>query len=268
VFRRKEKLFFSFLFLALFFFACCRLFFLRKTALDSISSYLLAPFLIVNNYTIEPVRNKIKDIKRLCTISGKYDDMEKLYEDLRQQYIEQISTNYYFDQVKELVDFKKRYNNENAVLAKVIFRLISNERQEILINKGENASVKKDMVAVYKNCLLGRVVEIFPYYSRVVLITDKKSNVASCCQKTKAEGICQGQNETDKLLLLYVNHLSTLKKDDYVLSSGQGLIFPQGFALGRIDSFEKQGLCYLIELKPLIDVSKVDSCFVLQKGEY
>jgi cell shape-determining protein MreC len=64
-----------------------------------------------------------------------------------------------------------------------------------------------------------------------------------------------------------VSHLASVKEAEMVVSSGEGLVFPQGFALGRIKMIEPDGLYTKIEIEPLIDLLTIDYCMLMKKGE-
>ena len=52
-----------------------------------------------------------------------------------------------------------------------------------------------------------------------------------------------------------------------VLSSGTGLLYPQGLCLGTITSFAKNDVDYAITLKPLIDLEKLEYCFLISAAD-
>ncbi len=58
-----------------------------------------------------------------------------------------------------------------------------------------------------------------------------------------------------------------MQKNDLVISSGQGMVFPRGFGLGRIRYFTADGVNYTTRLSPLLNLKKLDYCYLLQKGE-
>ena len=71
----------------------------------------------------------------------------------------------------------------------------------------------------------------------------------------------------DTARLLHVDRLHELKVDDVLVSSGEGLIFPQGFLLGKISSFEPDGIHFLVTIEPIIDLYAIDYCYIIQKGQ-
>jgi rod shape-determining protein MreC len=131
-----------------------------------------------------------------------------------------------------------------------------------LVDKGESSGIKKDMVAIYKFQILGRVTEAFSWYSKILLITDKKSKVAAYTNNTSAPGIVVGQNKTDTYQMVYTSHMHKIEPNDFIISSGQGLIFPEGFCLGKIKKHKVKGLYYKITVEPLIDFNTLQYCLL------
>jgi rod shape-determining protein MreC len=137
----------------------------------------------------------------------------------------------------------------------------------VFIDRGASKGVQPNMVALYKNCLIGRVSEVYPSYSKVLLITDKTCKIAALCGTTKSSGIHEGLNKKDYCTLNYVSHLCTLEEGELVISSGEGLVFPQGFGLGKIKSFTRKGLFYDVVIEPLVDLKNIEYVYIIQKGE-
>ncbi len=168
---------------------------------------------------------------------------------------------------QELVEFKQRYNFTQALLAQVLVKNFSPQSHFFLIDKGSNSGAQKDMVVIYKDCLIGRVSEVYPHYSKVVLISDQSCKVAAYCAQSKATGIYQGSNEEWSARLDHVSHLSSLEMGELILSSGDGLIFPRGFGLGKIKNYQTEGLFHQVSIEPLVDLHAINHCYVVHKGE-
>ena len=256
--------------IALLFFAGHRFFFFKSGNFEKISSCVLYPFLWIYQGTVDPLNQFFKNRKTLSQVRHELQEMHRAYDDLQAENIMLQSQGFYEQEIEELISFKKRYEYGRMLCAHIIFRIISSEEQMIFVDKGSVAGITKDMVAVYKNCLIGRVAEVYPYYCKVFLITDKRCQISSFCAATKTKGIYEGCNRTDKAFLQFVEHFQKLEKDELLLSNGEGLIFPQGFGLGKIKNFNKQKheLYYSVEVEPLVDLENLSYCFLLQKGNY
>lgn len=57
-----------------------------------------------------------------------------------------------------------------------------------------------------------------------------------------------------------------MQEGDLVLSSGEGLIFPRGFALGNVKHYQVNGLLHDVIVEPLINLETINYCYVIQKG--
>ncbi len=108
------------------------------------------------------------------------------------------------------------------------------------------------MIAVYKGCLLGRVCEVYPWFSKLELITDKSCKIAAHGLLSKASGIYQGTNSESLAQLNHVSHLAMLQDNDVLISSGEGLVFPRGFGLGKIKRFHVDGLFFYLMFSRLL----------------
>ena len=62
----------------------------------------------------------------------------------------------YAKDTEEVRQFAQRYETEQSKLAHVLVRQLNDQQQSYLVDAGSNQGVTVDMVAVFKNCLLGR----------------------------------------------------------------------------------------------------------------
>jgi rod shape-determining protein MreC len=166
----------------------------------------------------------------------------------------------------ELIAFKKRYQLENAFVAQVLGVTCNDYEQTMLVTGGSRDGITKNMVALAHHNLLGKVVEVYPWYSKVQLITDAKCKVSVYCAESGATGIYHGTNTTVSSVE-HVSHLETVYQGDLIVSSGKGLIFPQGFVLGTITSVVKHDLSYHITVTPLVDAATLSYCLLISKAD-
>ena len=127
------------------------------------------------------------------------------------------------------------YENVRPVtIAQVILKHCTEHEHFFLINAGSSKGVKVDMVVVSNRVLIGKVVAVYPWYSKVVLISDKQSKIASFIGQETVTAIYQGYNDEKEGELIFVSNYDQLVDHELVISSGQGMIYPYGFALGMV----------------------------------
>lgn len=223
------------------------------------------PFLVIEQKIVQPIQHWFLWRRGVGDLQVLTEKLLHERDELRAQIIALEASQDYIKDCQELIDFKKRYNNSSAIIAQVLLRVISDQQQFFFVNAGSDKGVCKDMVAVYHNNLVGRIDEVYRRYCKVILITDKDCCVAATCAQTGARGIYRGCNSQAENVLEYVNHFDALQEDDLVLSLGDGMIFPRGFALGKIKKYRLQNVTYHIIVQPLIDFSSLSFCMLINR---
>jgi len=143
-------------------------------------------------------------------------------------------------------------------------------KDTIIIDKGKAHDVRKDMVVISGNGLVGRVRESGWSISRVLLITDRDSVVGAIVQRTRDEGAVVGMGRggvTPPLLVMkYLELSSNVNKGDKVISSGFSGIFEKGILIGEVVSVEKDasGLYLNARIEPEVDVMRLEEVLVMK----
>ena len=251
-----------FVFTAVFFFIVNRVFVFSPTTVERVSSMILYPFLHLQRTVVNSMNTWVYNRKTAAQLRKELVQVMLERDELYAENVALKTTGVYAEQIKELLEFKERYE-QDQIIAHILLRHIGKDAHYILVDAGEKKGIAVDMPVIYKNNLLGRVVEVWPWYSKVILTTDATCKVSAECTDTKIRGIHQGDNKTQQTLLTHVSHLLQLKKNDLIISSGEGLIFPRGFALGNIEDFEVQGLQYKITIRPPLSIHCLDCCAIL-----
>ncbi len=103
----------------------------------------------------------------------------------------------------------------------------------ILIERGTNHGVRRNLAVISAEGLFGRVIEVSRNLSRVLLVTDYTSRVPVYVVEARVRTILAGNN-TNQPRLLYIPEEHNIKQGMEVLSSGNGRIFPPGLPVGRV----------------------------------
>ncbi len=240
--------------------------------LESYLAYLAHPFIFIQKNISSTVDNftlKHKSYSELVDSLEKYISHN---DNLIQENIELRAFIAEHNLKDELIEFKQKYEqaNINGIIAQIVFKQISSNGHFFIIDVGSNKGAYIDMAVVYRDMLVGRISEVYPGWSKVLLITDRDCKVACMVARTQVKGIHEGYCEVDKTSLNFVGHLSDVKPDDFIISSGEGLIFPQGFGVAKVETVQNSefmnGIYYQISAKPIIELDKLNYCYVIQKS--
>jgi rod shape-determining protein MreC len=262
----KKIIVYSVLISAILFFGYRTVYVSSPGVLEKVSSILCYPVLVAQRFIAQPIARLFLTNKTEKELRTELNKLYKKQEALMAENIELRASFVYAQDIKEVHEFKKKYAHYNPSIAAILARHISDQEHYFLVNAGSQHTIKKDMVAMYNNCLLGRVTEVYPWYSKVQLITDKACGIAAYCSHTKTKGIHQGLNVQNKTELTFVTHLDEIRIGDLIISSGEGLVFPQGFGLGRVADYTKNGLHHTVIVKPLIDFNNLDYVLLIAKS--
>lgn len=134
----------------------------------------------------------------------------------------------------------------------------------IEIDRGSRAGVRPGLAVVTPDGLAGQIVEVSLFSSKVMLLTDPKSNVAAQDISSRDFGVVSG-NLTHKLFMKYVGAGSNIIVGDQIVTSAISTIFPPGIPIGRVTKAEKreQDLFYHLEIEPAAKFSTIEQVFVI-----
>lgn len=150
-----------------------------------------------------------------------------------------------------------------ALPAQVIGEDASNWSRTILIDKGTNAGLQNGFPVVAADGVVGRIIKTAPNSSRVLLITDASSAVASLVQRTRTRGVARGRGAD--LSLEFALRDGDIRDGDLLVTSGMGGIFPKGLSLGRVTRVEKDpfSLFQLVRAETAADFSHLEEVLVI-----
>ncbi|MBA2307694.1 rod shape-determining protein MreC [Candidatus Dependentiae bacterium] len=258
----KKSVLFNIFLIGLFLFGISRLIFLTGGSIESLFSYGLYPFIELQSALVSGVKRWTQEKRTYKDLLNKLSSEQQRCQELQKELVEARSSNHYRKNTAELQEFLERYALKDAHIAFISFKHFDRSHF-FIVDKGSRAGIEKDMIAVYQSCLVGRVTEVYPLYSKVMLISDPLCKVAAVCSDTGAKGIYEGTGNLQRAVLGYVDPSDEVKVGDTVLSSGKGLIFPRGFGLGKVSQIDSEGARYVVHVSLLIDYATLEYCALI-----
>jgi rod shape-determining protein MreC len=135
----------------------------------------------------------------------------------------------------------------------------------VMLDQGQDHGVRNGMPVVAAEGIVGRVVETYPGYAKVMLIVDRASGADAMVQRTRVRGILQGRG-TNRCYLDYVPKTADVQPGDLVLASGLGGVYPKGLVYGKVSGVNKKtpGVFQEIEVMPAADLSALEEVLVVK----
>jgi len=173
--------------------------------------------------------------------------------------------------LKELLGLKNQIETvADYEVARVTLRSSEAWLSYFIIDKGLKDGIRKNMVVVNNQGLIGSIVDCGLNWAKVETLLDADFSASAMIVRTRDIGVVRGNlNLMGKGLceLKYISKDSKVKVNDVVITSGMGEIFPKGIVIGKIvqvknDKFE---LTKNIIIKPAVDIENIEYVMVLKK---
>jgi rod shape-determining protein MreC len=145
------------------------------------------------------------------------------------------------ERLRALLDFKEK-SAYKSVTASVIARDPSLWFDTVTINRGSSDGIELNMPVVTPSGIVGRVVTLSPWTAQVMLITDERAAagaVVGQLGQSNALGSVKGLGNNGLLEMRYVSGLEEVNPGDYVVTTGQDGIYPQGINVGEVVEVKK-----------------------------
>jgi rod shape-determining protein MreC len=136
---------------------------------------------------------------------------------------------------------QKEPPQSRPVPARVVGRSADNWWQQVTLNRGANAGIQEGFVVKAEGGLVGLVEYVTPNTSRVLLISDLKSQVGVSISRTGAKGVLRGDGSAEGILEFY-EKVPNVKPGDLVSTSTYSQKFPSGVAIGQVKSLDLKKL--------------------------
>ncbi|MBP6869605.1 rod shape-determining protein MreC [Candidatus Babeliales bacterium] len=253
-------------FLFLFAFMINRLFFFSPGVAEVTTSYLLYPLIKVQKVFTDPIHAHFTKKSDIALLQNDVALLQERNEELQAKIIALESIVDFQVRSEEVRNFEQKYDFSQQKIAQVLMRSFDDVGHFYWVDAGSKQGICVNMIAIYKNNIVGRVIYVDPFYSKIALVTDKRCKIAVSCVRTKTVGIYEGDNNFFGKLE-FVPHYQILQQDDLLMSTGQGLVYPQGFAVGSIKNFEVQDVAYKVAVEPLVDLQKIEFIYLVSIAE-
>ena len=134
---------------------------------------------------------------------------------------------------KQLVD--DYFIKDKEIFAKVLIDKSSPFLRSVVLNKGSKNNIELGMAVLDEDYLVGKVVEVNFFTSRVLLLSDINSKIPVSISPGEVQAIMSGDGKQDGMLqYIKDSDLKESEKEMIVTTSGAGGLFKSGILIGKI----------------------------------
>lgn len=156
------------------------------------------------------------------------------------------STTAELNRLRELLN-ASRVLDDGVVVAELIGASADPDNHFIMINKGSRDGVYVGQAVLDSHGLMGQVVELNEFNSRVLLISDSRHAVPVQVNRNGMRAIAYGTGSLATMELGNVPATADIEVGDLLVSSGLGGRFPLGYPVARVVSVEhRPGRAYAL----------------------
>lgn len=204
----------------------------------------------------------IVDVRKVYTENQRLKELVDEYTGIEYQLIETRLTN---QRLQALLNFRQEMEFD-VTPAQVIGRNPSTWFSNLTIDKGSKHGIKVDMPVVTNQGLVGKIIEVYPSYSKVQLLISPDSGVSSIVQRTRDNGVLIGlSHPSGYLRITRLSALSDVKEGDVIISSPLTGLYPKGLVIGRVVevyynpvTLERSAL-----VKPEVDFDRLEEVLII-----
>jgi rod shape-determining protein MreC len=168
--------------------------------------------------------------------------------------------------LQALLDFKERFISK-TVPAQVIGTSGTEQSRVIIIDKGSHDGIKPDMAVITPDGIVGKVKDVFPLSSQVLLINDHDSGAGVILERSRLQGVVKGTS-LGELQINEVMSDEKIEAGEHLITSGGDRIYPKGFSVGTVisASADLDNLPFMvIKIKPAADLRRLEEVLVVTK---
>ena len=227
---------------------------------------VLAPFQRAATWVVSQVNGGLTRVEEIMAVYEQNQQLRREVEELRAQNIKAEEFSAENVRMRELLGYKNLATQFDLVVARVIGREAATWTRMIVIDRGTQHGIQKNMAVVTARGLVGVVTEAGLLSSQVELILDPRISVGALVQRSRVAGIVEGNpDNTIQPRLVHIPRNEDIAEEDVVVTSGFGGIYPKGIVIGKIRSIrnDSTGLLHLAEVETAVDFQRLEDVAVI-----
>lgn len=229
------------------------------------SRVIAAPIRFIDRtfYVVNNLQDTYTENKRL---KAELDDIVRVQ-------VENESLRAENNNLKSQLELKSTLTEYQQISGTVIARNPDLWLDQIIIDRGERDGLSSGMSVMSNNGLVGRVTEVNPTSSKVVLLTTADQNATQTSAEINSEagtvhGIITDYHEmSERLVMSRITSDLEINIGDQVATSGLGGVVPRGLFIGTVAevTFDEHGLSRQVYIEPAANFDQIRYVLVVDR---
>ncbi|HXX18578.1 MAG TPA: rod shape-determining protein MreC [Candidatus Acidoferrum sp.] len=161
-----------------------------------------------------------------------------------------------------LLNFRDAHLEAPMLAAQVIGASADVTSHTLVLNRGERDHVRRNMAVITPQGIVGKIVDVFPSTSQVLLISDRDSGVGALLADTRTHGVVKGNGDPVPRLDYIVND-EKVHLGEMILTSGEDRIFPKGLLVGIVSGANAGNPFQVIRVQPSARLDQLEDVLIL-----
>lgn len=130
---------------------------------------------------------------------------------------------------------------------------------QVIVNKGLKDNVFIGQSVIDEHGVVGQVIEVSNYSSRILLIADNSHAIPLRNQRNDVRLIGLGRGDVHQMELQYVTKNTDVKIGDMLVTSGLGARFPEGYPVAKVTWIENRSneIYSTIHIQPTAQLDRI-----------
>lgn len=226
----------------------------------------ISPFERAATGTGRGLRNLWSNYLWLRQVRRQNADLQRQLADLRLERASMAEDALEGKRLRTLLGFRQSYTGA-TVVAQVIGTSGSESSRILTLDKGAHDGLKPDMPVITPDGIVGKLRDVSPHTSQLLLISDPTSGAGVILASTRIHAIIRGTPQ-GRVQIDNLTPDSRIKPGETLLTSGGDRVFPRGLPVGTIESIaldpEHQPFT-AITVRPAANLTQLEEVLIITR---
>jgi rod shape-determining protein MreC len=164
--------------------------------------------------------------------------------------------------LEAILKFRDEHPEAQMLAAQVIGSSADPTSHTLFINRGDRDRLRVNLSVITSEGIVGKIVEVLPNTSQVLLINDKDSGVGAMFAGSRTHGVVKGSGDPEPHMEYVVND-EKVTPGEAIVTSGEDHIFPKDLPIGTVLAANPGNPFQIIRVQPAARLDRLEDVIVL-----